>query len=62
MLGALIVIAAIALLFTGRYLPGVFDFVMGIDRWVFRTLVYVALLRDDYPPFRLDQGAKEPAS
>lgn len=60
-LGVLVLIAAVALLFTGRYLPGVFDFVLGIDRWAFRTLVYVALLRDDYPPFRLDQGAEEPA-
>jgi hypothetical protein len=60
-LAVLVIIAAVALLFTGRYLPAVFDFVMGIDRWAFRTIVYVALLRDDYPPFRLDQGADEPA-
>ncbi|MGE3192025.1 MAG: DUF4389 domain-containing protein [Microbacteriaceae bacterium] len=60
-LTVLVVIAAIALLFTGRYPPGVFDLVMGIDRWAFRTMAYVALLRDDYPPFRLDQGSDEPA-
>ena len=59
-LGVLVLIAAVGLLFTGRYLPGVFDVVLGIDRWAFRTLVYVALLRDDYPPFRLDQGPRSP--
>lgn len=62
LIGVLVLIAAIALLFTGRYLPGVFDLVMGIARWGFRVLVYVSLMRDDYPPFRLDQGADEPTS
>lgn len=33
---------------------------MGINRWLYRVLVYVALMRDEYPPFRLDQGQEEP--
>ncbi|MFC9997419.1 DUF4389 domain-containing protein [Nocardia sp. NPDC127526] len=61
LLDVLVLIAAIALLFTARYPRGVFDFVLGVNRWYYRVLAYAALLRDDYPPFRLDQGAREPA-
>jgi Domain of unknown function (DUF4389) len=59
LIGLLVFIAAIALLFTGRYPRGVFDFVMGLDRWIYRVVPYVALMRDEYPPFRLDQGPEE---
>lgn len=52
-------LAAVAVLFTGRYPKGIFDFVMGLNRWVFRVLVYVLLMRDEYPPFRLDSGGYE---
>jgi Domain of unknown function (DUF4389) len=38
----------------------VFDLLMGINRWLYRVLDYVALMRDEYPPFRLDQGQEEP--
>jgi hypothetical protein len=33
---------------------------MGINRWRYRVLCYVALMRDEYPPFRLNQGEHEP--
>lgn len=60
LLGILVLIAAVILLFTNRYPRSLFDLIMGINRWTYRVAVYVLLLRDDYPPFRLDQGATEP--
>lgn len=56
----LLVIALIGLLFTGRYPRGLYDFVVGINRWGIRVRVYTSLMRDEYPPFRLDQGQREP--
>ncbi|MFJ6416570.1 DUF4389 domain-containing protein [Paeniglutamicibacter sp. NPDC091659] len=61
LLGILVLIAAIMLLFTGRYQRPLFDLVMGINRWVYRVLTYTLLLRDEYPPFRLDQGPDDQA-
>ena len=50
-------IAWFALLFTGRYPRGMFDFVTGVTRWSHRVSVYVLLLTDAYPPFSMDNGA-----
>jgi type II secretory pathway pseudopilin PulG len=61
LLGLILLIALVALLFTGRYLTGLFDLVVGLNRWTYRVSAYVLLLRDEYPPFRLDQGPVEPA-
>ena len=48
------VIAWFAILFTGRYPRGLFDFVEGVIRWNNRVLGYaIVLVTDQYPPFRL---------
>jgi hypothetical protein len=58
--GLLVLIAAIALAFKDRYPPGIFDFVMGMNRWTVRVTAYAALMSDAYPPFRLDMGGEDP--
>ncbi|GAB3548653.1 hypothetical protein GCM10027404_12930 [Arthrobacter tumbae] len=60
LLGLLVFITAVILLFTGVYRMGLFNLIMGINRWMYRTISYTALMSDDYPPFRLDQGPQEP--
>jgi hypothetical protein len=55
-LGAIIavILAWFAILFTGRYPRGLFDYVEGVIRWHNRVVGYaLVLVTDDYPPFRL---------
>ena len=49
----LVIIAAIALLFTGKYPEDIFKLVVGMNRWTYRVAAYVTLMTDEYPPFRL---------
>ena len=50
-----VIIAWFAILFTGRYPRGLFDFVLGVFRWTNRVVGYAFILvTDEYPPFRLN--------
>jgi hypothetical protein len=61
-LNLLVVVAGFFLLVTGAYPRAFLDLLVGISRWAYRVLTYVALMHDEYPPFRLDLGQHEPAN
>jgi len=53
------IIAWFAILFTGRYPAGMYEFAVGVARWAARVSAYLYLLVDEYPPFSLKEEPSE---
>jgi hypothetical protein len=58
---ALLAIVSMAFVACKRdYPPNLYAFIMAMNRWCFRVLTYATLMRDEYPPFRFDEGGTDP--
>jgi hypothetical protein len=62
-IGALfaIIISFFAVIITRRYPRGLFDYVLGVSRWIWRVQAYLLLMVDPYPPFTLQDDPNYPA-
>ena len=54
------VFAWFAVLFTGRFPRGAFDYLVGVQRWSYRVYAYHMFMVDPYPPFSLDDDPNYP--
>ena len=50
LLSILALVAVVIFAFSGNYPRGLFDLLMGLNRWVYRVYAYMMLMTDEYPP------------